>query len=118
MKAIKWTLEISSTALKDYQDILAWTLARFGTEQARIYAQTIESSFQDLLQGPDLAGVRSRPELGVGIASLHVAQNGSKGRHIVIFRVVSLDDTAVIKVLRLLHDSMDLQRHSLFTDTE
>jgi toxin ParE1/3/4 len=56
--------------------------------------------------------------LGVGIASLHVARNGSKGRHIVIFRVVSLDDTAVIKVLRLLHDSMDLQRHSLFTDTE
>ena len=118
MKATKWTLEISSTALKDYQDILAWTLARFGRQQARIYSQVIDSAFQDLQQGPDVAGVRWRPELGGGIASLHVARNGHKGRHVVIFRVAPLENVAVLKVMRLLHDSMDLQRHLLFTDTE
>jgi toxin ParE1/3/4 len=118
MKPKEWTLEISSMALRDYQDILVWTRTQFSSQQARIYAQTIESALQDLRQGPDMAGVRWRPELGVGIASLHVARNGYKGRHMVIFRVASLKDTAVIKVLRVLHDSMDLQRHPLFVDTE
>lgn len=118
MKSTEWTLEISSTALRDYQDILAWTLARFGAQQARVYAQVVESVFQDLRQGSDVAGIRWRPELGAGIASLHVARNGRKGRHMVIFSVVSAENNAVIRVLRLLHDSMDLQRHPLFTDTE
>ena len=65
-----------------------------------------------------MAGVRERPELGTGIASLHVARNGYKGRHMVIFRVISAQEISVIKVLRLLHDRMDLQRHDLFTDKE
>lgn len=117
MTPTKWTLEFSSLALKDYQDILAWTLDRFGAQQARVYAQVIESAFQDLRQGSDVVGLRWRPELGARIASLHVARNGYKGRHLIIFSLTS-EDEAVIRVLRLLHDSMDLQRHQLVTDAE
>lgn len=117
MTLTKWTLEFSSLALKDYQDILAWTLDRFGAQQARVYAQVIESAFQDLHQGPDVVGLRWRPELGARVASLHVARNGYKGRHLIIFSLTS-EDEAVIRVLRLLHDSMDLQRHQLVTDAE
>ncbi|WP_062063245.1 type II toxin-antitoxin system RelE/ParE family toxin [Cellvibrio sp. OA-2007] len=118
MTPTKWTLEFSFSALKDYQDILAWTLDRFGAQQARVYARAIESAFQELHQGPDAVCLRWRPELGVRVASLHVARNGYKGRHMIIFSLSALEDEAVIRVLRLLHDSMDLQRHQLFTDAE
>ena len=43
--------------------------------------------------------------------TLHVARKGRKGRHFVVFRVARDPDHDVIEVLRLLHDSMDLQRH-------
>jgi toxin ParE1/3/4 len=39
---------------------------------------------------------------------MHVAWQGKKGRHFVMFRVAP---ERVIEVLRLLHDSMDLSRH-------
>jgi toxin ParE1/3/4 len=113
-----WKLKISSTAAKDYQAILDWTRVRFGVRQTGVYAKVVESAFHELYQGPDVAGVKWRPELGPGIASLHVARNGFKGRHLVIFRVAAEQDNAVIEVLRLLHDSMDLQRHQLFTDAD
>jgi len=43
--------------------------------------------------------------------TLHVARHGRRGRHFVVFRVGRESDHGVIEVLRLLHDSMDLQRH-------
>ena len=48
---------------------------------------------------------------GNDIRTLHVARDGRKGRHFVMFRVGSIDGRDVIDVLRLLHDSMDLERH-------
>jgi len=118
MMAKAWMLNISSTALEDYRQILEWTLTKFGPLQTRVYANTIESAFQDLRQGPEVTGFKWRPELGSRIASLHLARNGLKGRHLVIFRVTEAEDNAAIDVLRLLHDSMDLQRHQLFTDAD
>lgn len=116
MKPKEWTLEISSMALKDYQDILVWTQAQFSSQQSRNYAQIIESALKELQYGPYIQGVKWRPELGPRIASLHIARKGYKGRHFVIFNVISVGDNAVIRVLRLLHDSMDLQRHQLSFD--
>ena len=43
------------------------------------------------------------------VATLHVARHGRKGRHQLVFRV---DETVcLIEILRVLHDSTDLQRH-------
>lgn len=47
-------------------------------------------------------------DIAPGIRTLHVARQGRKGRHLVMFRVAP---ERVIEVLRLLHDSMDLSRH-------
>ena len=47
--------------------------------------------------------------LGSDIASLHVARQGRKGRHLLVFRTHEQD--GVIEVLRILHDSMDLARY-------
>jgi toxin ParE1/3/4 len=53
--------------------------------------------------------VRWHPELGETVATLHVARQGRKGRHLLVFRVSASE--RVVEVLRILHDSMDLSRH-------
>lgn len=107
----RWTVRLADAAGQDYQAILRWTVENFGRAQARTYAKTLSSALQDLSQGPTLAGVRPREEIGPDIHSLHVARHGRKGRHFVVFRLALPPDSHVIEVLRLLHDSMDLPRH-------
>lgn len=53
-------------------------------------------------------GANVREDIGPGIHTLHVARQGRKGRHFVVFRPAP---EQTIEVLRLLHDSMDLARH-------
>ena len=58
-----------------------------------------------------MGGTGTRDDIARGLVALHVAREGRKGRHFVMFRVGSPDDSPVIDVLRLLHDAMDLSRH-------
>jgi toxin ParE1/3/4 len=106
-----WTVRLSSAAEADYQQILRWTVESFGTAQARDYANTLSSALKALSAGPAIIGVKERPEIGNNIRTLHVARNGRKGRHFIMFRLGSIQGRDVIDVLRLLHDSMDLERH-------
>jgi toxin ParE1/3/4 len=106
-----WTVRLSSAAEADYQQILRWTVENFGTAQARHYANTLSSALKALSAGPAIIGVKERPEIGNNIRTLHVARNGRKGRHFIMFRLGSIQGRDVIDVLRLLHDSMDLERH-------
>ena len=89
-------------------DILAWTRRAFGPAQAKVYAQTLALTLESLLQGPDVAGARTRDDILLGVRVLHVARRGRAGRHFVVFRLGGERD---IDVLRVLHDSMDLARH-------
>lgn len=111
MAGSSWTVRLSSAAEADYQKILRWTVENFGMAQARHYADTLSSALKALSAGPAIIGVKERPEIGNNIRTLHVARNGRKGRHFVMFRVGSIQGRDVIDVLRLLHDSMDLERH-------
>ena len=111
MAVSSWTVRLSSAAEADYQQILRWTVENFGTAQARHYANTLSSALKALSPGPAIIGVKERPEIGNNIRTLHVARNGRKGRHFIMFRVGSIQGRDVIDVLRLLHDSMDLERH-------
>ena len=106
-----WTVRLSVAAEADYRQILRWTVDNFGSAQARTYADTLSSALKALSAGPSVIGVRERPEIGSNIWTLHVARNGRKGRHFIMFRVAGAQDSKVIDVLRLLHDSMDLERH-------
>ena len=106
-----WTVRLSAAAEADYRQILRWTVKNFGSAQARSYADTLSSALKALSVGPDIIGVKERSEIGNHIHTLHVARNGRKGRHFVMFRVGSIQGGNVIDVLRLLHDSMDLERH-------
>jgi toxin ParE1/3/4 len=106
-----WKVRLSAAAEADYRQILRWTAENFGSAQARNYADTLTSALKDLSAGPTIAGAKARPEIGDEIRTLHVARNGRKGRHFVIFRIGNAQGSKVIDVLRLLHDSMDLERH-------
>lgn len=106
----RWTVRLSAAAEADFRQILRWTTSHFGQAQARIYAATLTSALKALNDGPTVIGVKKRPEIGIDICTLHVARNGRKGRHLVMFRIGSALEN-VIDVLRLLHDSMDLERH-------
>lgn len=106
-----WTVRLSAAAQADYRQILRWTVESFGSAQALSYADTLSSALKALSAGPTVIGVKGRPEIGSNISTLHVARNGRKGRHFVMFRIGSAPEGDVIDVLRLLHDSMDLERH-------
>lgn len=105
----RWTIRLAAAAEADYRDILRWTVKTFGQQQAKIYAQTLSLALRDLSAGSEIIGSKQRPEIGENLWTLHVARNGRKGRHFVMFRANAAQQT--IDVLRLLHDSMDLQRH-------
>ena len=107
----RWTVRLSAAAEADYRQILRWTAENFGLPQAKVYADTLSSALTALSAGPAIIGAKARNEIGTHIWTLHVARNGRKGRHFVMFRAGGLREQNVIDVLRLLHDSMDLERH-------
>ena len=112
-----WPVRLTAVAEADFRQILAWTSSRFGEKQARAYGETLSAALRALTAGPTIAGARARDDIGKGMYTLHVARQGRKGRHFVVFRAGRESDHGVIEVLRLLHDSMDLERH-LRSDNE
>lgn len=103
----RWTLRLASAAETDIRQILRWTTRHFGAEQARNYRATLSAALQVLYAGPEHLAVKQRDEILPGLKSLHVRCTGRAGRHLILFRA----DTPFIDVLRILHDSMDVQRH-------
>jgi toxin ParE1/3/4 len=111
----QWRVRLTRSAEQDIADIMHWTVANFGAQQAQLYAELITYAITELANGPDVIGARARDELGQDIRTLHVARQGKKGRHFVVFRKSS---PSFVDVLRVLHDSMDLQHHVLPDDLQ
>jgi len=110
-EARRWPIRLATAAEDDLRQILAWTSANFGEAQARMYVETLSAALEALVNGPTILGAKKRPDIGRGISTLHVARHGRSGRHFVMFRIGRHQDQNVIDVLRVLHDTMDLQRH-------
>ena len=106
-----WTVRLTAAAASDFENIIAWTIERFGESQALAYAETLTLAIEALTEGPSVADAKPRGEIIKGLYSLHVARQGRKGSHFVMFRVAPMGEA--IEILRLLHDSMDLPRHLL-----
>lgn len=107
----QWRIRLAAAAESDFRNILVWTAEQFGETQARVYAETLSLALEALTGGPDIVGSRRRDDIGSGLKSLHAARKGRNARHIVMYRVSTIDDTPTIEILRLLHDSMDLVHH-------
>ncbi|WP_299437298.1 type II toxin-antitoxin system RelE/ParE family toxin [uncultured Rhodospira sp.] len=112
----RWIVRPTKKADKDFADILYWTLRQFGKAQATAYRQTIESALEALQGGPTVPGIRRLDGVSGGLMTLHVARQGRKGRHLIVFRVAPNTDHPTLDILRILHDAMDLPRH--VPDTE
>ena len=105
----RWTLRLTASAANDFERILDWTVEHFGESQALTYAETLSQAIEALTEGPMVPGAKPRDEIIKGLYSLHVARQGRKGRHFLMFRIAASGDA--IEVLRVLHDSMDLAHH-------
>lgn len=103
-----WTVCLAYQAERDIADILAWTEEHFSRQQADFYAEILTSALATLFDGPDAIGAKERDDILPGIRVLHVARQGKRGRHYIVFRS---EEACRIDVLRILHDSMDLARH-------
>jgi toxin ParE1/3/4 len=103
-----WRVRLAEQAELDLLGITLWTLENFGAQQAQAYAKSLSLAIEALHDGPEIFGVTVRDDIGLGVRALHVARQGRKGRHFVVFRIAP---ERTIEVLRLLHDSMDLPRH-------
>jgi toxin ParE1/3/4 len=106
---VTWRVRVGATASADFENILNWTIERFGTRQSAAYAEIIRAALRALIDGPHTPGAVPRPECGTDIYTLHVAGYGRHGRHLVAFRIRT--DESAVEVLRILHDAMDLSRH-------
>ena len=104
-----WIARLTDNAAQDIETILDWTFEQFGPFQMDAYCGVISDALEALTKGSLLLDLHWRPDLGNGVATLHVARLVRKGRHLLVLRVH--DQERVIEVLRILHDSMDLARH-------
>lgn len=105
---VLWKIRLAAQAESDFSEIVAWTVGRFGPHQASYYAETLTAAMETLHGGPVLPGTKARDDIAPGIRTLHVARQGRKGRHFLVFRQAP---DQCIEILRVLHDSMDLARH-------
>jgi len=111
----EWRVRLGAGAERDFANILRWTRKNFGAQQAQNYRETITLAIRELTQAPDLRGSKRRDDVMPGLRMLHVARHGRPGRHLLLYRIL---DPRIIEIGRILHDSMDVQRHPLFDDAD
>ncbi|HBP4588207.1 type II toxin-antitoxin system RelE/ParE family toxin [Pseudomonas aeruginosa] len=107
---------ISHDAQADIVDILRFTHNRFGDAARRRYQALIGAELEAVATDPQQIGSISREELGTDLRSIHLVYCRSMPkvgkvihpRHFVFYRVAT---DQVLEVVRVLHDSMDLDQH-------
>lgn len=109
MAETRWEVILGGQAGRDFAAILDWTAKTFGARQARTYRDTLKAAIRALETGPDIPGSKRRDEIVPGLRTLHVARAGRHGRHFLMYRVVG---ETRIEILRILHDGMDVTRHT------
>lgn len=108
---------LSAAAQSDVADILAWSQEQFGESARKRYQALLSTALRDVAAQPEGIGARRRPELGVDLISWHLRLSRDhvpdavgkvhRPRHFLVYRHVD----AVVEIVRVLHDSMELSRH-------
>ncbi len=106
----EWAVILTDAAKADLRGIINWTADQFGNEQAKIYVQIIYEAFSALTEGPNIIGVKACREVSDKVYMLHAARSGKKARHIIMFQIETQTEHTV-QIIRILHDSMDIERH-------
>jgi len=90
---------LTKKAIEDLLSIARYTQKTWGREQRNKYLSTLDESFHMLAQEPHLGCVCD--EIRQGYRKHHV------GRHLIFYKQVA----AHIKIIRILHERMDVESH-------
>jgi toxin ParE1/3/4 len=109
---------IAPAAQRDIESILSWTHDHFGEHGRRRYQALLVQSIMDIVADQLVAGSVSRPEIGDRVRTYHLSYSRHRvsatsgtvkhPRHFLLYRTA---DTDTVEIGRILHDSMDLDRH-------
>jgi toxin ParE1/3/4 len=112
------TLRLSLHAEEDIVSILAWSFDKFGGAACRRYEALFVEAFDSLCKNPEKFGSIARPEFGDSVRTYHLrfsrdearTEEGivHKPRHLLAYRLRGEQE---LEVVRILHDSMELERH-------
>jgi plasmid stabilization system protein ParE len=89
----------------DIEQVLAYTLRRFGVRKYEDYAALIHEALDALADDP-LVG-KPHPGIAPEAWTFHIAQRGRRARHLFMYRIPQPD---LVEVLALAYDGMDLPR--------
>lgn len=109
---------LAPAAERDIEQILAWSHEQFG-ELARLrYEKLLVCAVQDVVEDPNRAGCHHRPEIAGAARTYHLRNSRdhlsrvegrvSNPRHFLLYRI---RPDGQVEIGRVLHESMDLQRH-------
>lgn len=114
-----FSLQLAPDAETDVDDILEWSVEKFGAAVRDGYEELISAAIDALLADPKHPGTHERPELGRGIRVVHLrssrdhvptgARRILSPRHFVVYRMAG----DVVQIVRILHDAMDPSRHRI-----
>lgn len=109
---------IADAARLDIEEILRWSFETFGDLACQRYEMLLTQAIVDLSDNQERLGSKVRPELGDGVRTFHISLSKENAdsrigkvrspRHFLVYRIRSADH---LEVARVLHDSMDLERH-------
>ena len=115
--AARYQLRISQSARRDMLVVARWSLQEFGVAAAKRYDALLAQGLRDIAEDPECPGSRERAELSAGVRSYHLRLSRNRvspdigtvrhARHALVYRVRQ----GAVEVLRMIHDSQDLERH-------
>lgn len=111
------TYRLSAAAQSDVVSVLAWSQEQFGESARRRYQALLAAAFRDVAAQPEGVGATRRPDLGADLLAWHLQLSHNqvpdtvgrvqRPRHFLVYRQVD----AVVEIVRVFHDSMELSRH-------
>lgn len=111
----RYIVTVTAPAERDLQDIFLWSETEFGNSAADRYEALMAQALADVGENPYRSGAKHREDILSGAYTYHLAfsrdhvlENRVKSpRHFLVYRVIANR----VEILRILHDSRDLDRH-------
>lgn len=112
---MNYELDLGEEAQADIDDILEWSVFRFGADVRDGYEALIGAALDGIVGDPELPGSHGRDDIRSGLLCLHLkscrdnvaagARRIANPRHMLIYRCTG----NVVQVVRLLHEASDIR---------
>lgn len=92
---------LSEPAKDDLLGIFLYTVKTWGEDQVPVYLDLVEAALQEIAEIPLRNGSKPREDLAPGCRVFRA------GKHYVVYRIKG----DIVEIARILHESMDFERH-------